>query len=301
MYCLHPISVRKWKGDLVKVKTNEYHYVPCGKCVACLARRRDEWKYRLSKERDMSDYSFFLSNTYDNQHIPIRIKDNTPYFVFDKSHAQKYIKRVRYFLSQISDQLKMTYLCVSEYGGLGHRPHLHFLVFFKGDPYHKHMKQVREILRNTWLHGFLCIEYPEDGRIHYITKYCVKNLDQTPEDCIDPVFILASKRPYLGAPYADILEKQLDASLLPTVFYRGHQQAMPRIFRQKLGAAGMPGSEMSDHDPRLHKKLESSFMQAFMRNRKSFDQADFAKYCNSRLANIEKLAIMRQLQRNESL
>ena len=195
----------------------------------------------------------------------------------------------------------MTYLCVSEYGGLGHRPHLHFLVFFKGDPYHKHMKQVREILRNTWLHGFLCIEYPEDGRIHYITKYCVKNLDQTPEDCIDPVFSLASKRPYLGAPYADILEKQLDASLLPTVFYRGHQQAMPRIFRQKLGAAGLPGSEMSDHDPRLDKKLESSFMQAFMRNRKSFDQADFAKYCKSRLANIEKLAIMRQLQRNESL
>lgn len=302
MYCLHPINVRMWSGEEGhKVRTNSYHYVPCGKCVACLARRRDEWKYRLSRERDMSDYSFFLSNTYDNQHIPIRIQDGTPFFVFDKTHAQKYIKRVRYFLGQLDKSLKMTYLCVSEYGGIGHRPHLHFLVFFKGDPYHRYMKQVREILHGTWEHGFLCIEYPEDGRIHYITKYCVKNLDQMPEDCIDPVFILASKRPYLGAPYEHILEKQLDGSLLPTVFYRGHQQAMPRIYRNKLGAAGIPGSEMSDHDPRLYKKLESSFRAAFMRNRSTFDQEAFVRYCNSRLDNIEKLAIKRQLQRNEKL
>ena len=112
MNCLHPILVRDWsqrcinpnepfedKRNYISYRTNSYSYKPCGKCVACLSRRRNDWTYRLTKEKEMSDYTYFLTLTYDQANIPIRIVDNTPYFVFDKTHVQKYLKRVRYFMN----------------------------------------------------------------------------------------------------------------------------------------------------------------------------------------------------------
>lgn len=249
----------------------------------------------------MSDYSFFLSLTYDQANIPIKIQDNVPYFVFDKTHAQKYIKRVRYYINEMNPDLSLQYLCVSEYGGIGHRPHLHFLIFVKGDKYLKYLRTMREILRANWQYGFVCIESCEDSRIHYITKYCVKNLENTPSDCIDPVFILASKKPFLGSSFESTLEKQsLSSDGSPLVYYRGHKQIMPRIFRRNLGLAGC-GQQMSDNDPRLSLDLERSFKRDFMKSHEVFDQGLFSKYVNMRLANYERLAIKKAIARNEKL
>lgn len=249
----------------------------------------------------MSDYSFFVTLTYDQNNIPIRIKDDHPYFVFNKKHVQDYLKRVRYFMNQVSADLKLCYMCVSEYGSIGQRPHYHALIYVKNDKYMHHLKQMRMILRDCWQHGFVTIKAADDANIHYVTKYCVKDIDQVQSGCIDPVFILASKKPYLGYSFESTLERQINLSLEPKVFNHGYAQAMPRIYRNKLGSAGMPGQIMSDHDPRMTAVLESSFRFAFMKSRSEFNQEEFIKFCDSRLKMIERAAIRRQLQRNEKL
>lgn len=314
MYCLHPISVRQWRqvvdhvqegdSDLATHKsyrTNSLQLVPCGKCVACLARKRNEWTYRLTKESEKSDYTYFGTLTYDNDNIPVRVKNGIPYLVFRKSDVQKYLKRVRYFISEISSDIWCSYYLVSEYGGHGHRPHYHFLWFVHGDRYLQHKKQIDMILRDCWQLGFVTFKPANQANIHYVTKYCVKDLEQIPEDCIDPVFILASKRPYIGSIYEPILQSQVDqSSLEPKVFNNGFPAAMPRIYRQKLGAAGL-SVQMSDIDPRLTREQELNFVSCFMRNRTDFSLTEFHEYVNRRLYAMEKNAERRQLQRNEKL
>lgn len=313
MYCLHPISVHQWKKILVtpaadesslpeykSVRTESVQLVPCGKCVACLARKRNEWTYRLTQEKNYSDYTYFGTLTYDNDHIPIRIKDNVPYFVFDKDHVQRYMKRVRYFLSKISDCITCSYYLVSEYGGIGHRPHYHFLMFIHNDPKLTHKKQVDMILRDTWQNGFVTIKAASPANIHYVTKYCVKDLESTPDDCIDPVFILASKRPYIGSYHEPTLQRQVNLCEEPKVYNNGYCGAMPRIYRNKVGSAGM-SVQMSDVDPRLTKERELSFMTDYLKTHSRLSLTEFHEYCNRRLYAIEKAAEKRQLQRNEKL
>lgn len=302
MYCLHPLSVRQWAeiGDK-KVKTNSYHLVPCGSCVACLSRKRNEWTYRLTKEKEYSDYTYFGTLTYDQQNIPIRIKDNIPYFVFNKKHLQDYLKRVRYFIGQISDGIKISYYVTSEYGGIGHRPHYHMILYVKNDSFLKHKKQIDMILRDCWQYGFVTFKAATPANIHYVTKYCVKDLEQTPVDCIDPVFILVSKQPYIGASHEPDLQIQCDMSGdEPKVFNNGMPGAMPRIFRNKLGVSGL-SVMMSDVDCRLTHQQELSFMRDFAKTHSSFNVNEFHDYVGRRLYALEKAAERRQLKRNEKL
>lgn len=315
MYCLHPIEVRKWQcKDIIKtdaqgksyifgstksVKTNNYHLVPCGKCVACLSNRRNEWTYRLCMEDRYSDYTRFCTLTYDQEKIPIRIVENKPYFVFDKADVQKYIKRVRYFIHELNKNLQITYYCVSEYGSKGHRPHYHMLLFVKNDKEGKYRKSIDDILRGTWNKGFTTIKAANQANIHYCTKYCIKSLEQLPLDCIDPVFILASKKQYLGAGVSDKLYIQNLDTGSATVFLNGFRQAMPRIYRNKLGLPGL-SVQMSD-DPRLTTDLYDHYLNEWRKNHKYFNVLEFSAYINSRLAHFERGAIRRQLQRSEKL
>lgn len=314
MYCFHPINVREWKqtdkvvstdrfgiNKYKSVKTSNYHLVPCGKCVACLSRKRNEWTYRLTMEKDHSDYTYFGTLTYDNDKIPVRLKDNVPYFVFNKSDVQKYMKRVRYFISQINKNVTCSYYLVSEYGKISHRPHYHYLMYIHGDPGLQHKKQIDMILRDTWQNGFITIKAANSANIHYVTKYVVKDLDQSFSDCIDDVFVLASKRPYIGSYHEKILQKQIDYSALdPKVFINGFAAAMPRIYREKVGASGMI-VPMSDEDPRLSKDMENRLLKEYSKTHSYFSKLDFIKFCTSKLNNMEYVAKKRQLQRTEKL
>lgn len=314
MYCLHPISVREWKhvldhdqlsdSDLKtykSVRTNSYRLVPCGKCVACLSRRRNDWTYRLTKEKEYSDYTYFGTLTYDQKNIPIRVQNDIPYFVFDKKHIQKYLKRVRYFINEIDKNIKCSYYLTSEYGSISHRPHYHFLFFIKNDSYLKHKKQIDMILRECWQLGFVTMKAANSANIHYVTKYCVKDLENLPSDCIDPVFILASKRPYIGSSIERTLDKQTDLSgFEPKVFNNGFPGAMPRIYRDKIGVPGL-SVKMSDLDPRITISQELAYLTDYKKNHSVFDINDFHCYINRRLYAIEKNAERRQLKRNEKL
>lgn len=318
MMCLHPISVRKWVDpsvtrylrtssgrlqtitcELPKKQINSYHLVPCGKCVACLSRRRNDWTYRLTKEKEFSDYTYFLTLTYDNDHIPIRFEDNIPYFVFRKEDLQKYLKRVRYFVSKISPVIQCNYYAVSEYGGIGKRPHYHMLFYVKNDNYLKYKKQIDMILRDTWQLGFTTIKPASPANIHYVTKYCVKGIDHQPDGCIDPVFVLASKKNFLGSSVLDTIDKQACYSE-PVVFNNGMKQAMPRIYRDKLGFKGM-NVPMSDTDPRISLRLEKRLRNLFEHSFPGGSESDFIMFAQEHLNKFEKQAIRRQLARNEKL
>lgn len=298
MRCFRPLYVREWQGeDGSKVKTNSYHLVPCGKCVACLSQRRNQWTYRLTKEQSGSDYSFFLTLTYDNDNIPIRIVDEKPYFVFNKKHVQDYLKRVRFIINKMNPDIKLRYYCVSEYGAKTHRPHYHMQLFVQNDTSLKYMKTITNVLEKEWTLGFFQRQNTNQANIHYVTKYCIKGLEQLPEDCIDPVFILASKKPYLGEFYESTLEKQENTEF---VFFNGNKMPVPRIYRTKIGLPASP-TDSGSPDPRLSSGSYSQLMDEYRKLHDVFSLQEFTIFCNNRLNRFESDSIRRQQTRNEKL
>lgn len=301
MFCLHPILTKKYSEKLndrgKKTKTNEYHQVPCGRCVSCLARRRAEWTYRLTAEQRCASYAYFVTLTYDDVNVPLKIFDGKPYFVFDKSHVQKYIKRVRYFCDQFD--IKTKYFLVSEYGGHTHRPHYH-AIFFAYDEKNDKFDIFRQILHDTWQHGFVTIKPANAANIHYVTKYCVKSLQDEFEDCKDHVFMLCSKDSYLGKGYEEILDYQNDGHIKdPVVFLNGYKQVMPRIYREKLGYGSIPQSR-SPH-PRLNMDNYNKFRTEYLKKMRKFDETAFHVWIDKRLMHYEDRAKRNQLNRLEKL
>lgn len=317
MYCLHPISVRKYKEVkpyvnlnnrvVNKERTNEYHLVPCGKCVACLSRRRNEFTFRLKQEQNYSDYSYFLTLTYDQSNIPIKVVENRPYFVFNKKDVQDYMKRIRYYLSKLNKEIKISYFLVSEYGAHTFRPHYHMLLFVKNDKYFQWKKSIEILLEKQWQKGFFVIKPTNDANIHYCTKYCIKNLEEMPSQCIEPVFTLASKRPYLGSGAEGTIDRQFDdfngtEYREPVVYNNGCRTAMPRIYRQKLGITGLPSALASD-DPRMTQEQYDNEYKRFISSRGESPDSKlaFSKYLNKKFSVMERAAKLRQLNRSEML
>lgn len=298
MRCFHPIEVREWQGEEVKRKTNSYRLVPCGKCVACLSRKRNDWTFRLQKERAGSDYSFFLTLTYNDENIPLRIVDDKPYFVFNKKHIQDYLKRVRYYVGELNSDITVRYYCVSEYGKKTQRPHYHMQLFVKNDKNLQYHKSICKILESNWDYGYFQRKVTDDANIHYVTKYCIKSLDEVDSRCIDMPFILCSKRPYLGECAEKDIEKQ--PFTIPVVFNNGVRNAMPRIYRQHLGFAGCSVPE-SEFDPRLNAVTYDEMYRDFKRLHEKSSFREFQIFVNDRLRSYEESAKRRQLTRQEKL
>lgn len=86
--------------------------VPCGKCPECRAKRKREWIMRTIAEMETSDYAYFVTLTYDNDHL---IQCN-------KEDVQKFLNRFR-------KHNKCRYLFVAELGSESNRPHYHAILF----------------------------------------------------------------------------------------------------------------------------------------------------------------------------
>lgn len=48
----------------------EYLWVGCGECSICKNRKASKWTFRLEQERLLHPYSFFVTLTYDEMHLP---------------------------------------------------------------------------------------------------------------------------------------------------------------------------------------------------------------------------------------
>lgn len=195
-------------------------YVRCNKCPACLAYRQQAWITRLMVEQQTSENSYFVTLTYDEDHVP----KQPAYFDFegnelypeccvprkwDVQRLNKYIRRKKeqgFFLVEIPDpssplcpfsgqripisSSKMSFYLVSEYGPETLRPHYHGLYFNVDDDRFK----VELLFRQLWRLGFVQVDECTPATINYVTKYLLQNklLPDLPEYLPRP-FSLMSK------------------------------------------------------------------------------------------------------------
>lgn len=222
--CLSPGYVRTKGGNALLSSTPKYQIVPCGKCAPCLNRKRNQWSFRLIQEAKVSSSAFFVTLTYDDDHLIYDFRSRRP--VVCKRHIQLFFKRLR---KRIAPS-KVRYYLVSEYGGKTRRPHYHAILFnlpctAKED--------LQSLLVGSWQYGFVHVDDCNESTIAYTTKYCITshNVDYD----VEPVFSLMSKRPALGSNYLETHRKfGRGSDKYYAILPGGAKVALPRYYRERL-------------------------------------------------------------------
>lgn len=192
--------------------------VPCGKCLYCFLNRQDEWRSRLQQEMKYSFTAYFVTLTYDELNCPNDV---------DKVDVQKFLKRLRSYMS-----IPLRYFLVSEYTPTGtYRPHYHFALFFKQ---YVSLDEVDVEVRKAWQKGFVTVADLNDGRIDYISTYCIKFFNRPPDGHLEN-FMLCSRRPFIGADYLTSEMKNYHHESKNTfISVNGYKHKLPRIYRDKI-------------------------------------------------------------------
>jgi hypothetical protein len=129
--------------------------VPCGKCPICRRRRLNDWVFRLKQEDKVAESSYFITLTYNTDHVPLCNNGMT----LDPNDLTKFFKRIRKYGENIR------YYAVGEYGSKSWRPHYHIILF--------NLKDLDHIFKG-WKLGSIHIGDVTSASIGYTCKYLDK-------------------------------------------------------------------------------------------------------------------------------
>ena len=219
----------------LEIKNNElekkgsvwrYQLIPCQNCWACNMNYSAEWATRIMYECQKTDHNYFITLTYDDEHLPIASKtwyngttyenDGTWEGTLDPKDMDKFINSLRKYFERKGHTGIKYYYC-GEYGTTTYRPH-HHLILMKcpldieqfydchiDGRYKEHWKS-HEIER-FWKNGMIDIGEVEWASAAYVARYCMKKIfhNTTKERYFEegkyPEYVRMSRRPGIGMDY----------------------------------------------------------------------------------------------------
>lgn len=204
MRCIKP-----WYSEKMRMS------LPCGKCAFCIKKQINAWCLRISHEMETSSSAFFLTLTYDDDHLP-------EFGELSKRDLQLFIKRLR------KRNPGLRYFAVGEYGSNYKRPHYHAIIF---------NLDTLDLVTKAWCDvdgkpiGFVSGSRANMGRIRYMVSYMA-----LPQDVLhrQPPFRVMSRNPGIGHEYVRKNKHFHLARSDGTVNVLGTINAMPRYYKDKI-------------------------------------------------------------------
>lgn len=206
--CDSPVKLRK--GDVV----------PCGRCSDCIGIHRQGWIKRLYYEAYYSDFAYFTTLTYDEEHLVYGDSESP---ILNYRDIQLFFKRAR------KKGFRFKYFGVGEYGEHYGRPHYHVLFFSN--------EQNFDIdgLLSLWFNGFSDIQIISEANIKYTTKDMLKErelFEGVPRSLKPHIFcskgiglqyVIEKKEWYRKNPYE-----------IPKLPFDGGGKSLPRYYKEKI-------------------------------------------------------------------
>lgn len=186
--------------------------VPCGKCLACLSNKRNDWSFRLEQEWKRSKSAAFITLTYHPKYVP-----DTG---VSKKHLQLFMKRLRK-----KNQMQLRYYAVGEYGTKTNRPHYHIILF--------NYEHKERVLQSAWKFGIVHIGQCNQASIRYCTKYIIQSGNHISGQT--KPFALMSRGYGLGAHYLtdEMVEYHRKGERNYTMV-EGVKGRLPRYYKDKI-------------------------------------------------------------------
>lgn len=154
------LTKSKTKYDDGRVKLHNPSYVPCGKCYACNMNKKLSWLFRFQVEEENSLQSYFVTLTYDNDHLTD----------VNKKHLQNYFRFLR------REKHVFKYYAIGEYGTKTNRPHYHAAIFLQSQT----QKKFEHDLEKKWNHGNILTQKLEIGSMNYVLHYHIRPKEPIP-------------------------------------------------------------------------------------------------------------------------
>ena len=276
----------------------QYELIPCRKCWACQLNYSAEWATRIMLECKEHQNNWFLTLTYDDEHLPIleeitgeniliRYEDGTKktedmtFYNDGTWTGSLYPDHMKTFINTMRKEFErkgftgIKYFYAGEYGETTQRPHYHIILMncpldpnmfydchvdsnFKA---HWKSKQVK----NWWNKGMIDIADVEWSSAAYVARYCTKKLTYSRnkieyfEQGKYPEFIRMSN----GIAFNWYKEHKYD-------LYKNDEIIM-RTIKGNIGSARPPKAfdrKLQEEDPKLWKKISESRKKAAERSRK---------------------------------
>lgn len=184
--------------------------IPCGRCMECRLEYSRQWANRCMLEAATSNNNWFLTLTYDDDHLP---KNDKGYPTLVKEDISKFNKALRGYFDYKDDVQGIRFFAAGEYGDTTARPHYHgiyfnlpltdlvFLYQKNGSAYFN-----SPTLDKIWNKGYVVISDVNWDTCAYVARYVVKK--QKGEGAsvykdlnIVPEFCNMSRRPGIASEY----------------------------------------------------------------------------------------------------
>lgn len=192
--------------------------LPCGKCLECRMTYARNWANRCLLEMQEHEHTWFVTLTYDDEHLPRTMSVNpdtgeavTPAATLVPRDLQLFLKRLRYNCGK-----GIRFFGAGEYGEHTMRPHYHLILFglncyveengqnALGNKYYTSPE-----IDQAWKLGFHSIAPASWRTCAYTARYILKK--QTGYEGrdfyrnlnIEPPFTRMSRRPGIGAHFLE--------------------------------------------------------------------------------------------------
>lgn len=275
-----------------------YQLIGCQNCWACQLKKAAEWATRIMWECKEHEHNYFITLTYDEEHLPLYNKmiytdengetttyenDGTWTGTLQPEDVTKFIKTLRkHFEREGITGIK--YFYCGEYGNegqngnMGYRPHYHMILMgapldidtfysWKHDNKQHKLHWKCKQLENWWQKGFIDVAEVEWNCAAYVARYCMKKIDNNndprkyAEVGKQKEFIRMSRNPGIGMKYYKEHRNEiydLDGVAVKTIKNKTTWLKPPAAFDRKL----------KEEKPELYEKIKESRIAAAERDRK---------------------------------
>lgn len=211
--------------------------LPCGRCVGCRLDRSRQWAIRCMHESSLHDSNYFVTLTYDDDHLP---RDGS----LDVRDFQLFMKKLR---KKFGSKIRF-YHC-GEYGTKFGRPHYHAIIYnlplsdlklWKVERGNRLMTS--KILTDIWGKGYVVVGDVTFESAAYVARYIMKKVLGDAADShyervnmetgeiyhIKPEYTTMSRRPGIAAGWFE--KYHLDTYKDDSVVQRGMKMKPPRYY-----------------------------------------------------------------------
>lgn len=218
------------------VEDKEYNLVPvpCGCCIGCRLDYSRQWANRCYLESLLYQDNYFLTLTYDDNHIRFGEVGNATLVEEDFT---KFMKDLRRYFEYHFHFTGIRFYGCGEYGDSSLRPHYHILLFncpipdltldfpavvdgeniltqhnANGDLYY-----YSDIIHSIWSKGNILIGKLSWQSCAYVARYVMKKQKGKDKDVYDSLgivseFVKMSRMPGIGIPYYELHKSEIYAN-----------------------------------------------------------------------------------------
>lgn len=260
---------------------HEIMEIPCGNCVNCRLSYSRDWANRCTFEAEQYEFNWFITLTYDDDHLHIGPNGNP---TLSSDDYTNFVKAVRKKFLRKYGHVGVKMFGCGEYGETTVRPHLHIILFncplpdltFNFDDgngqisHHFDSRGVpylySQFIKDCWPHGNILIADCNWNTSAYVSQYVLKkqkgkNGKVYKAMGVLPPFLRMSNG--IGLTYYEANKKRL--ADIPSLYVpREHKEplkcGLPRYYRELLKRDGLIDYEQKIEEAKIAADKQRSLL-----------------------------------------